>query len=252
MMKRLLKLTLSIGFVTGVMVSNQAYSAAIVCAGYKPSPTNVPSQRTGKKVQQAYEAYNNDQIQESINILSEIKTSDSFDKAFVDRFLGNLLAAQEGQGKKALGYLKGSVKDKELNDSEHAGALKLIADLSMQEKQYSNAINYYGQWMKFTCKQDADVYTRIAQAYYELKQLDKIIAPANKAISLYEKPNKNPYVLKLTSYYERKMYPQTVKVAEALQRHDLREPGATTAERVHSGPTRHHGRHAGVGRQSAG
>ena len=88
----------------------------------------------------------------------------------------------------------------------------------MQEKQYKDAIKWYDEWMRFTCKEDADVYTRQAQAYYETKQLARMIAPADRAIALYEKPNKNPYVLKMTSYYERKMYPQTIQVAEDLVR----------------------------------
>jgi tetratricopeptide (TPR) repeat protein len=45
-----------------------------------------------------------------------------------------------------------------------------------------------------------------------------MVEPADKAIALYEEPNKNPYVLKLTSFYERKMFPETVLVAEELVR----------------------------------
>jgi tetratricopeptide (TPR) repeat protein len=129
-----------------------------------------------------------------------------------------MLAGQEEQGAKALKYLVSSVSPQELNDAEHAGTLKLVGDLSLQEKEYQQAVDYYYKWMKFTCKEDPDVYTRLANAYYELKQLDKMIEPTDKAIGLYTKPNKNPYVLKLQSYFERKMYPETVKVAEELVR----------------------------------
>jgi tetratricopeptide (TPR) repeat protein len=193
-----------------------AQSAAIVCPDYKRGPSNIPGERTGKKIQKALEAYNNDQFTEALNLLYEIDTTQTFDRAFTDRFIGNLLASQEGEGKKALKYLVGAVKPAVLNDSEQAGTMRLVADLSMQEREYGQAIDWYQKWMKFTCKEDADIYTRMAQAYYETKQLDKMIAPADKAISLYDKPNKNPYVLKLTSYYERKMYKETVAVAETL------------------------------------
>lgn len=193
-----------------------AQSAAIVCPDYKRGPSNIPGERTGKKIQKALEAYNNDQFAEALNLLYEIDTTQTFDRAFTDRFIGNLLASQEGEGKKALKYLVGAVKPAVLNDSEQAGTMRLVADLSMQEREYGQAIDWYQKWMKFTCKEDADIYTRMAQAYYETKQLDKMIAPADKAISLYDKPNKNPYVLKLTSYYERKLYKETVAVAETL------------------------------------
>jgi tetratricopeptide (TPR) repeat protein len=94
----------------------------------------------------------------------------------------------------------------------------------MQEEKFTDAVKWYNSWMDFTCKEDADVYTRLTQAYYESKQLDKMIEPADKAIALYEEPNKNPYVLKLTSYYERKMFPETVAVAEELVRNFPEEP----------------------------
>ena len=138
----------------------QAQTAPVVCPGYKKSPTKIPGQRVGKKVQAAFEAYNNDQVDEAITILREIEASDPFDQAYVSRFVGNLLAAKEGQGKVALSYLLDSVKDNHLNDSEHAITLRLVGDLNMQEKQYSDAIIWYDRWMDFTCKQNADIYTR--------------------------------------------------------------------------------------------
>lgn len=194
------------------------YTPPIVCPGYKKGPTNVPGERVGKKITKAYEAYNADLMQEALDILYEIETKDEFDRAYTDRFLGNLLAAQEGKAKEALKFLYRSVNKKVLNDTEHAQTLKLVGDLSLMDQQYANAIKYYNMWMDFTCKEDPDVYTRLANSYYELKQYDKMVEPADKAISLYDKPNQNPYVLKLTSYYERKMFPQTVKVAEELVR----------------------------------
>lgn len=199
-----------------VNVANAQVSSPIVCPGYKKGPTKIMGQRVGKKVQKAFEAYNTDLLDEAIEILKDIDASDDFDRATVDRYLGNLIASKEGQGKNALDYLLRSVNVKLLNDGDHASTLRLIGDLNMQEKQYGEAVRWYDSWMKFTCKEDADVYTRQAQAFYETKQLAKMIAPSDKAIALYKKPNKNPYVLKMTSYYERKMYPQTIKVAETL------------------------------------
>ncbi|MCW8092889.1 tetratricopeptide repeat protein [Alteromonas sp. ASW11-130] len=194
----------------------QKSNAPVVCPGYEKGTTQLVGERTGKKVQRAFEAYNEDRVDEALQILMDIESSDEFDKAYVNRFVGNLLAAREGEGNRALNRLTSAVEPKVLNDLEHAQTLKLIGDLSMQEEKYSEAIKWYNKWMDFTCKEDPDVYTRLAQAYYEAKQIAKIIEPADKAIALYDEPNKNPYVLKMTSFYERKMYPETVKVAEEL------------------------------------
>ncbi|WP_420480306.1 tetratricopeptide repeat protein [Lacimicrobium alkaliphilum] len=203
------------GYSSGVMAQS---TPAVVCPDHETPSSKVPSQRVGRKIQDAFEAYSNDLVDEAISILLDIDTSDEFDRAYTDRFVGNLLAAKEGEAKRALTYLEGAAKKKLLNDTEHAATLKLVADLNLQEQNYATAVEWYKKWQDFTCKEDPDVYVRMAQAYYELKQLDKIIEPANKAIALYDKPNKNPYVLKMTSYYERKMYPQTIEVAEELVR----------------------------------
>ncbi|QJR79944.1 tetratricopeptide repeat protein [Alteromonas pelagimontana] len=221
MMKRQFKmsalaLVVGVGSFLSVPVALAQSSAPVVCPGYEKGKTTLVGERAGKKVQKAFEAYNEDRVDEALQILMDVDTSDEFDKAYVGRFIGNLMAAKEGQGAKAMEYLRDAVEPKVLNDTEHSQTLKLLGDLSMQEQNYPEAIKWYNSWMDFTCKEDADVYTRMAQAYFEMKELDKIIEPADKAIALYEKPNKNPYVLKLQSYYERKMYPETVKVAETL------------------------------------
>ena len=209
-------LVLSAGAVISAPAVQAQTSQPVVCPGYEKGKTTLVSERTGKKVQKAFEAYSEDRVDEALQLLYDINASDDFDKAYVARFIGNLLAGQDGQGTKALGYLTQAVDNKVLNDLNHADTLKLTADLSMQEKKYNDAIGYYQKWMDFTCKEDPDVYTRMTSAYYSAKQLDKMIDPANKAIALYEEPKKNPYVLKLQSYFERKMYKETIEVAEEL------------------------------------
>lgn len=213
--KSLVVAALTLGSALALPAAAQS-SAPVVCPGYEKGTTQLVGERVGKKVQKAFEAYNTDLTDEAIAILSDIDASEDFDKAYVNRFLGNIMATKDDMGGKALALLVSSVEKKVLNDLEHAQTLKLVADLSLQEKEYQQAVKYYQSWLDFTCKEDPEVYTRMANAYYELKQYDKLIAPADKAIALYEKPNKNPYVLKLSSYYERKMYKETVGVAEDI------------------------------------
>lgn len=220
-MKKIVKNVFAIASVSSALLLSSyvsAQTAPVACKDYKRAPTSIIGERAGKKIQKALEEYNNDLIKEALDILYEIETKQAYDRAFTDNFIGKMLAGQDGKGMDALKYLKSSVEPKSLNDSEHAGTLRLVADLSMQEKEYGQANEFYQKWMTFTCKEDPDIYTRMSQAYYELKKLPEMIDPTNKAIALYEKPNKNPYVLKLQSYYERKMYQETVEVAEELVR----------------------------------
>ena len=122
----------------------------IACPGYEKGKTTLVGERTGKKVQRAFEAYQQDLVDEALQILLDINASDDFDSAYVNRFVGNLLAAMDGQGERALGYLNSSVTPRVLNDTEHTQTLRLIGDLSMQEKKYANAIKHYEQWMDVT------------------------------------------------------------------------------------------------------
>lgn len=188
----------------------------VQCPGYVRPKTNLPGQTVGKKVGAALEAYNEDNIPEAIKLLEAIDAKDDYDKAFVKNFLGKLLAGQDGQGKKALKYLTEAADSNQLNDIDQAPILKIIGQLYMQESDPESAIVYFNKWLDFTCKEDPDLYTLIANAYYQLEQFENIVEPANKAIALYKKPNKNPYVLKLQAFYERKMWPEAVGVAEAL------------------------------------
>lgn len=172
--------------------------------------------RIGKKVQKAFELYSEDNVDGALEILLELEPSNKFDKAYVDRFIGNMFAGQEGKVDVSLKHLRSAMEADQLPFDDHAGVIKLIADLSLQEKKYEQALEHYKKYMDFSFDQDANVYLRMANSHYELKQYDKLLAPAKKSIELFDKPNQNPYILIMASYYERKMYPEATKAVETL------------------------------------
>ncbi|MGK0372287.1 MAG: hypothetical protein ACJAW1_002537, partial [Glaciecola sp.] len=144
-------------------------SVPIVCPGYKQAKTKLLGERSGKKLQKAYEVYLNEEleekarIQQAITMLREIESKEPFDKATVDRFLGQLLVSEEGKQLESLALLTSAADLGVLNAKDQADLLKLVADLSIQEEKYENSIKYYTKWMEFTCKKDADIYTRMAK-----------------------------------------------------------------------------------------
>ncbi len=183
----------------------------------KKRPTQLVGPSVGKKVQKAFELYSADDIDGALVILLDIDASKEYDKAYVNRFIAVMYATKGNQEDKAISYLSQAVEADILNESDHGEAIKLLADLQMQTKKYEDALKNYAAWMEFTGKEDAGTYVKIAQAQYELRRLDKMVEPADKAIALYgDKPNQNPYILKLTSYYERKMYKEGVGVLETV------------------------------------
>ncbi|KVX02388.1 tetratricopeptide repeat protein [Shewanella frigidimarina] len=168
-----------------------------------------------KKVQKSFEAYTEGNLDQAIAILLEANAKNDFDKAYVDRMLGNFYA-EKGQMKTAIKYLKTAVDADILGGTDHAATMRLYADLLLQEKQFKEAIPYYYKWMDFTCKADAQMYRRIGIAHSELKEWNKVLQVADKGLSLAESPDKGLYQMKLTAYFNQKKYKEAVKVLETM------------------------------------
>ena len=168
-----------------------------------------------KKVQKSFEAYTEGNLDQAIAILLEANAKNDFDKAYVDRMLGNFYA-EKGQMKTAIKYLKTAVDADILGGTDHAATMRLYADLLLQEKKFKEAIPYYYKWMDFTCKADAQMYRRIGIAYTELKDWNKVLQVADKGLTLAESPDKGLYQMKLTAFFNQKKYKEAVKVLETM------------------------------------
>ncbi|MFT5712009.1 MAG: tetratricopeptide (TPR) repeat protein [Glaciecola sp.] len=199
-------------------LSSAQSNLAVQCPGYKPAKTELLGMKVGKKLNKAFEAYNQDLVKEAIDLLYEIEADEPFDRASVDRFLGQLLVSEPGKRAEAADYLERAVKTKILNDNDHAPIVKLVGDLKYEAGDYAEAITWFEEWMAFTCRDDGMTYLKIANAYKEMKQLDKVIAPADKAIKFLDPAKETPYAIKMSVYYDQKKYMEAIDVIEtALQ-----------------------------------
>ncbi|GAA6205473.1 MULTISPECIES: hypothetical protein [Thalassotalea] len=216
MNKILTSLTLLASLVLVQLPTSFDVSAAGAEKSEKPKrKTRLMGPSVGKKVGKAFELYSTDDIKGALALLLEINAKSDYDKAILARYIAVMYATLGDQEAKAIEYLKKAVEPDILNESDHGEAIKLLADLQMQTKEYEGALANYKAWMDFTGKSDGDTWVKIAQANYELKRLPKMITPANNAIAAYgDKHNKNPYILKLTSYYETKKFKEAVNVLE--------------------------------------
>ncbi len=215
MMKNSIKFAaLVLGTVIGL--SSLAPLSVAYAADNSKRKTYTLSERVGKKVAKIYDLYLEDKIDEAIALTLELKPKKAYDKAYINKFLGSMYAGQKGQAIKAINYIKLSVDADILSTNEHANAIRTLADLQSQEKKYEKSIKNYKLWMEFTGEQNAKMWVKIGYAYSELKQFSNVIGPADKAIALFEKPDKNPYLLKVGAYYELKQNKKAVKVLEIL------------------------------------
>jgi len=219
---RFKKLSTSLVVIASLLIVQVVYADHAMATAVKKEeknrrPSQLVSAPVGKKIQKAFEAYTAEDIDGAIVILKDIKAKKDFDKAYVARFIAVMYATKGSNEKEAIYYLKIAIASDILNEGDHGDALKLLGDLQMQTKDFKSALANYYAWMAFTSKNDGNTWVKISQAHYELKQLGKMIVPADKAIVAFgDKPNQNPYILKLTSYYERKEYKKAIKVLETV------------------------------------
>jgi tetratricopeptide (TPR) repeat protein len=214
------KVSTSLVVIASLLIAQAPFAenaiAAEAKAEKKKRPTQLVGPKVGKKVQEAFELYTADDIDGAIVVLKDISAKKDYDKAYVARFIA-VMYATKGDAEDAIKYLEIAVAPDILNAGDQGEALKLLGDLKMQTKQYKSALKYYYDWFDFTGKNDSATWVKISQANYELKQLDKMIEPADNAIAAFgDKVNQNPYILKLTSYYERKMYKEAIDVLETV------------------------------------
>jgi len=216
------KIFSSLLLIISVVLIQLPMAAEVSAAGAEKSEkpkrkTQLVGPSVGKKVGKAFEAYSADDIPGALVILLDIDANKDYDKAYVARFIAVMYATVGDEEAKAIQYLKMAVEPDILNEGDHGAAIKLLADLQMQTKAYKEALVNYKAWMDFTGKSDGNTWTKIANAHYALKQLDEMIVPADNAIAAYgDKQNKNPYILKITSFYENKKYQDAVKTLETV------------------------------------
>lgn len=218
-MKKFKRLTSALIVLTALGVAIAPVSAAVQpdmakVEERKARKTQIVGERVGKVLVKAFELYNEEKLDEAIAILLEAKSSNAFDTATLNRFLGNLYATKDE--KQAIKYLTLAVAPDELTFNDQAGSLKLLADMLLQDKQYQKAIKAYENWIMFTGEQNSDAYMRIANAYYLMNQYDKVLAPADDAIRFSPKPIEGPYQLKMAALYETKRYKELITVVETM------------------------------------
>ncbi|MGL1958344.1 MAG: tetratricopeptide repeat protein [Colwellia sp.] len=218
------KLSTSLVVIASLLVAQIPLADTASAAGFekeekKKRKTQLVSPTVGKKIGKAFELYAAEvsDIDGALVLLLDIKAKKAYDIAYVSRFIAVMYATKGDNEKIAIKYLKAAVEPDILNESDQGESLKLLGDLQMMIQEYQGALDNFYAWMEFTGKDDAGTWVKITQAYYELKQLEKMIVPADNAIAAYgEKQNQNPYILKLTSYYETKKYKEAVKVLETV------------------------------------
>lgn len=202
------------GFYTPVSFAETAAERQQRIQERRDRRTQVVSERTGRSVSRAFDLYQEDKTNEARQILIDTRTSSDFDRAFVDRYIGQLFIGDDN--KRALEYLQRAAQPDVLSFNDQANVLETIAQLHMQEENFREAIEAYNKWMHFTGDEKHDVFMRIAQAHQLLEQYAQVIDPINRAIAMAPEPIEAYYTLKFAALFEAQRIPEATAVLEEM------------------------------------
>ena len=236
LMKKIAVTLLSAGFLSSIAGINFAYGQ-VIDSPAKTQAAKVANKRTAKKVpamrNRVYSQLARAQklADEGVKIagfevLDEVKeridSLNSYERAMLWNFYAFMYYGNDDISS-AIEHFELVIKEQAIPDSLYLSTLYSLAQLSMQQQDYPQALTYLQQWQANNSKAlTASQHIMFAQIYYQDKQFEKVIKAVKQAISLAEQSNatvkENWLILQRASYYELKQPLQVVKVIEQLVR----------------------------------
>ena len=194
-------------FIIGAVLSLSAFSTV----------ANELSQYTATRVQRAHNLAQEEKLQEAISTLEGLDLSRGYDQAFVARMLG-IFYWQNEQVKPAIKQLEIAVNSGLLEDEQAWQTRKMLADMLLNEQQFSKALPHYYDLSKSVPESQKayEIWLRIAQSHYQLSQWNKVLS----AMARYEKygqPDEMaPLSIKLSAELELKKWQPAIGTIKRL------------------------------------
>ena len=163
---------------------------------------------------------------EGFEVLDQVKermdSLNSYERAMLFNFYGFMYYANEDLAS-AIDSFNHVVAETAIPDSLIISTLYSLAQLSMQQQNYNEALGYLAKWRKLNPKAlTANQEMLFAQVFYQDKDFVSSLMHIDKAISLVEAkgklPKENWLILQRATYYELKQPEQVTKVMEKLVR----------------------------------
>lgn len=194
-------------FLMGAVLSLSAFTTV----------ANELSQYTATRVQRAHNLAQEEKLQEAISTLEGLDLSRGYDQAFVARMLG-IFYWQNEQVKPAIKQLEIAVNSGLLEDEQAWQTHKMLADMLLNEQQFSKALPHYYDLSKSVPESQKahEIWLRIAQSHYQLSQWNKVLS----AMARYEKygqPDEMaPLSIKLSAELELKKWQPAIGTIKRL------------------------------------
>lgn len=117
--------------------------------------------------------------------------------------------------KGAIALQKQAIDSNALDNNSYFQGLEVLAQLYLNDDDYSNALTALNTWSKESGAQSAEIEALKGNAYYRLQKYPEAIAAIQKAESLSAKPEPNWVQIEMASYSAMGKYDQAAKLAEA-------------------------------------
>ncbi|EJU9840403.1 tetratricopeptide repeat protein [Vibrio parahaemolyticus] len=175
------------------------------------------SQYTASRVQRAHSLAQEEKLKEAISTLESLDLSRGYDQAFVARMLG-IFYWQNEQVKPAIKQLDFAVSSGLLQDEQLWQTRKMLADILLNEQQFSKALPHYYELSKAVPKNQKahEVWLRIAQSHYQLSQWNKVLSAMGRYEKFGQPDELGPLSIKLSSELELKKWQPAIVTIKRL------------------------------------
>lgn len=159
--------------------------------------------KVGQQVTLAFDFYELGKSAQALTQLNKISPRSAFDKAYINRFKGNLYW-QAGNEKRAVKALQVAIAEHALEPQQHYQTVRMLADLYLNLKQTEDAIELYNRLIAQLPSEE--LYKHLAMAYYQQKSWAKLVDASRNAIRLSSTFNQSVHILQLSGLYELQDY----------------------------------------------
>lgn len=175
------------------------------------------SQYAATRVQRAHNLAQEEKLKEAISTLESLDLSRGYDQAFVARMLG-ILYWQNQQIKPAIKQLELAVNSGLLQDEQAWQTRKMLADMLLNDQQFSKALPHYYTLSKSVPKSQKahDVWLRIAQSHYQLNQWNKVLSAMGRYEQFGQPDKMGPLSIKLSAELELKKWKPAIGTIKRL------------------------------------
>jgi tetratricopeptide (TPR) repeat protein len=203
----------------GLLFTPYANAQAQACGEERDVKQGLLDEPTWKRMNQAYELVGEEQYDEAMQIMLQLRNraKDDYLKAIVAQGIAQVHWANE-EYDQALREFETAVELNALPDRTHYSLMYQIAQLYYSKDRYDEALDRLDLWF---CKVPVDqhkatAYVLQASIHAQKEDWRNVITSIDKAIEMDADPKENWYALKLAAHFQLEQYPQAADTLEIM------------------------------------